>query len=239
MSYFKHYVEAHITIDKDRQKIYDNNIVYLNDSSNFGIELFNGSTEVLTFKFKFNGESESRSLILYPSQRTWVDASLSDNRNNGLVEIEVYRESKFTIFNQPNYFWLSNSIGNCWSDSKLTNNSDLFNTYDMSDGSFKYNSQTTTSPFVINPTNQTTPNNKHNTGRVEKGEVSKENKYSTTKVSVNNEILVKKFTFQLKPMSDKPMSVNDINKQKKFCTECGRKVIKKGFKFCPECGSKI
>ena len=104
--------EAHITVNKSRTKLFGNN-VYIQDETEFELELFNPSNETLGVKFKINGNYISDNhFVLYPGKHMFLDRYLNENKkfkyvtytvddnkeskeaivNNGLIEIEFYRE---------------------------------------------------------------------------------------------------------------------------------------------------
>jgi rRNA maturation endonuclease Nob1 len=71
------------------------------------------------------------------------------------------------------------------------------------------------------------------TGRVEKGDKSKQNftnSYENFNYHTSHEI-----SFKLQPLSTKNKTTEDI---RQYCTECGTKT-KTNFKFCPSCGNKL
>lgn len=72
------------------------------------------------------------------------------------------------------------------------------------------------------------------TGRVEKGEKSKQ---EFTEVDLEFQSYhISSVMYQILPESQKPVETAEI--KKKFCTECSQK-LKGTEKFCPECGGKI
>jgi len=104
--------EAYITVNKSRTKMFCNN-VYIADETDFEIELFNPSNEILGVKFRMNGQYISEShFVLRPGMRVFLDRYLNENRKfkyvtynvedtkeskdaiaqNGLIQVEFYRE---------------------------------------------------------------------------------------------------------------------------------------------------
>lgn len=124
---------AHICINKSRVKIYDKETdpkIYLSKQTEFQIELFNPTTDVVLAKIILNGTALSQGgLVLNPGQRVFLDryfdvakkflfdtyeVSKSSEvmeaiKNNGDIKVEFYRESKpmvttITVSN-PNIDW--------------------------------------------------------------------------------------------------------------------------------------
>ena len=112
------YYYSHLAINKSRLKEFRTNSIernyYLNDGTEFQIELFNPFSAAIGLKIKVNGKPISNSfLVLYPAQRVWLERDFtSDNKfkfivyeveknnptvekiieENGKIEIEFYRE---------------------------------------------------------------------------------------------------------------------------------------------------
>ena len=99
--------------DKGRKKIYLNNNIYLDNGSEFQIELFNPLTDSILAELKINGKLASRSgLVLRPGERFYLDCYIDDKKkfifktyniessneaksatvDNGIVEISFYKE---------------------------------------------------------------------------------------------------------------------------------------------------
>ena len=73
------------------------------------------------------------------------------------------------------------------------------------------------------------------TGRIEKGETSTQN---FTEVDMEFEKFhISSVVYKLLPQSQKPIETSEL--KKKYCDECGSKVLKETSKFCHECGNKI
>jgi len=110
--------QAFISVNKNRQKIYDKNgeqTIYLPNQTQFEIELFNPTQKRVGVKFYFNGVSNSNLLIIRPGERMFLDRHLSDNKKllfdvydvsgnnsevekaiqkNGNIKIEFYNEKE-------------------------------------------------------------------------------------------------------------------------------------------------
>jgi membrane protease subunit (stomatin/prohibitin family) len=81
--------------------------------------------------------------------------------------------------------------------------------------------------------NTSSVSNTIETGRVEKGEKSKQqftNSYQNFEYNASRQII-----FKILPLGIKNATTEDI---KHYCTECGTKTKSK-YKFCPSCGNKL
>jgi hypothetical protein len=228
---------AHITKKKSRLKVYNGHVVFLNDKDNFEFEIHNPTQKSVLCKIKINGEYISTSgVVIRPGQRVFLERFLDTNNKfefstyevkdtsanrtaidlNGDVRIEFYNEQTY----QPNY------------GSTLT----LRNYGGTTTGSPYYGDMTFTTSNSV-PTayysNTSSVSNTIETGRVEKGEKSKQqfiNSYDNFEYNVSHQISLK-----ILPLGTKNKTTDDI---KHYCTECGTKTKSK-YKFCPSCGNKI
>lgn len=243
---------AHITKKKSRLKIYNGNVVFLNDKDNFEFEIHNPTQKSVLCKIKLNGEYISISgIVIKPGQRVFLERFLdsnnkfefstyevkdtSENRDaidlNGDVRIEFYNEQTY----QPAYFTTLglNNIGTVvntgspyYGDITFTTSSS--NTY-FSNTSINGSTNTFEGPNI----RKLKSKKSIETGRVEKGEKSNQqftNSYQNFEYNVCNSV-----TFKILPLSNKNKTTDDI---KHYCTECGTKTKSK-YKFCPSCGNKL
>lgn len=112
---------AWVVNSKDRgRKSIKSGKVYLNDSEEFEIELFNPLTECVLADIKLNGQSISKTgLVLKPGQRFYLDCFIDDKKkfvfntyevegtlesltaisNNGKLEVYFYKESVVSVNN--------------------------------------------------------------------------------------------------------------------------------------------
>ena len=110
--------------DKGRKSI-KNGKVYLKDSEEFQIELFNPLSECILADIKLNGQPISKTgLVLKPGQRFYLDCFIDDNKkfifstyeveqtleslnainNNGKLEVFFYKESVVSVRNWRDRF---------------------------------------------------------------------------------------------------------------------------------------
>ena len=116
--------------DQGRKSIKKGNLVYLQDNTEFKIELFNPLKENVLADIKINSQSISKSgLVIRPGQRCYLDCYLDDRKkfvfktytventeeskeaiqNNGIVEVFFYKEDVLQ-FNNWNNNWNINSL---------------------------------------------------------------------------------------------------------------------------------
>jgi len=106
--------EAYIAIGKNRQKVYGENTVYLENKKEFEFEFYNPTTFNVRANIYINGNSISnRGMVLRPGVRGWLDRYIDENRkflfetyvvdgasaevrqaiaNNGNIKIEFFKE---------------------------------------------------------------------------------------------------------------------------------------------------
>jgi len=145
------------------------------------------------------------------------------NTIGGYTTNNIIGSSNTSSTNSPNIF-----------SSSINSNVSLIN-----DGSFNTSSlnnllQANYSSGDSNSLNEVF-NTKMETGRVEKGEESKQ---EFTDVDLEfQKYHISSVLYQILPESQKPVETTEI--KKKFCDECGSKILKETSKFCHECGTKF
>ena len=238
---------AHLTRKKSRLKMYNGNTVFLNDKDNFEFEIHNPTQKSVLCKIKLNGEYISTSgVVIRPAQRVFLERFLDTNNKfefstyevkdtslnrtaidlNGDVRIEFYNEQTY----QPNYslYVLNGSSSTVSTGSPYYGNTTFTTATTSSSAPMAYYSNTSSvSSLVGEPT---LSKKSIETGRVEKGEKSKQNftnSYQNFEYNVSHQISLK-----ILPLGVKNKTTEDI---KYYCTECGTKTKSK-YKFCPSCG---
>ncbi len=248
---------AKIATNKSLLKEYNynsNRVVYLNDNTEFQIQLFNPFTYTIGAEILLNGKNLNNYIVIKPGERIWLERYFDSNnkfifetyeventaevknaiRNNGLVEVRFYKEKE--VINNWNY----NNI-------YYTNNN-----YDITATALSKNYDTTTTRLSMNLP-QPDPitlfscecstgsvqslnlgNNTIETGRIGKGNYSNQ-KFSNVNIDFENYWFIKE-QIQILPASRKQINNNDLKKI--YCHECGRKLNTK-YKYCPYCGTKI
>ena len=234
---------AHITRKKSRLKVYNGNTVFLNDKDNFEFEIHNPTQKSVLCKIKLNGEYISTGgVVIRPGQRVFLERFLDTNNKfefstyevkdtslnrtaidlNGDVRIEFYNEQTY----QPNYgLYVLNGSSTVSTGSPYYGNM-TFTTSSSAPTAY-YSNTSSVSSLVGEPT---LSKKSIETGRVEKGEKSKQNftnSYQNFEYNVSHQISLK-----ILPLSNKNKTTEEI---KYYCTECGTKTKSK-YKFCPSCG---
>ena len=229
-------IECYILHNNNRLKKY-NNKVFLDDKSEFEIEMFNPNTFTVGVKIKLNGEYISNAhLVLYPGQKLKLDRYLDENKkflfhtyevdnnkeahyaikNNGLVELEFYKEYKKPVqqqYTRTRGFGRNQNI-------LYSHTNDLIGN-DITFSSMSFNDVTGTITL-----------DSLETGIIGKGDKS-DTKF--TDVDINFELYTFcKVNFQILPLSQKPIEAKDLIIH---CTSCNMK-LKKNFIYCPNCGKK-
>jgi len=249
---------AHITKKKSRLKVYNGHSVFLNDKDNFEFEIHNPKQKSVLVKIKLNGEYISTSgVVLRPGQRVFLERFLdsnnkfefstyevnntSENRSaidlNGDVRIEFYDEQESVrnnflhLNNQTVYGTGINNTPYPYYGTTLSTTGGV----GYSTTTSTYNASNSTFTSSVNSVDLNIPRSKKSieTGRVEKGDTSKQsftNSYQDFKYNTCHEI-----AFKILPLSTKNKTTEDI---RQYCTECGTKT-KTNFKFCPSCGNKL
>ena len=132
--------------DQGRKSIKNGNLVYLQDNTEFKIELFNPLKENVLTDIKINSHSINKSgLILRPGERFYLDCYLDDRKkfvfktynventeeskeaivNNGVIEVFFYKEEVIQFQNWNNY-WNPNLFP-YWTNSTITINNYPYN----------------------------------------------------------------------------------------------------------------
>lgn len=174
-----------------------------------------------------------------------TNESLNAIVDNGLIKVDFYDEIVYTsnriTLNSTNPTYIN--TGSYWND--LTSNigpSGIVGTY-YSDNCFGGSTpnnlfmSTTTSSLNenIKGSNESNTRSKSiETGRIEKGEESKQS-FSTT-IGNFNYFPSSTVSYRLIPASQKPIGASEI---RNYCTGCGSRIKKAGWKFCPSCGEKL
>ena len=225
--------------------------VYMDNGSEFQIQIFNPYTYSIAASISINGIEMSNQLVIKPGQRIWLERYLNEARkflfetyevngeskqvenaikNNGVIEVKFYKEK------QQNNIYITSASSPSASCTYFNNCLD-YPTYTADNLSLSAPSTQLYSSSAINAvfysTDAMTKSKSIETGRIEKGNYSNQ-KFQT----VYNDFEYWSFTAEtihILPQSAKPVYANDLKKI--YCTNCGRKLNQK-FKFCPYCGTK-
>lgn len=237
---------AKIATNKSLLKEYNynsNRVVYLNDNTEFQIQLFNPFTYTIGAEILLNGKNLNNYIVIKPGERIWLERYFDSNnkfifetyeventaevknaiRNNGLVEVRFYKEKE---------------VINNW----YYNNTYINANYDMTATGLTAKNLTQPDPITLfscecstgNTRSLDLGNNTIETGRIGKGNYSNQ-KFSNVNIDFENYWFIKE-QIQILPASRKQINNNDLKKI--YCHECGRKLNTK-YKYCPYCGTKI
>ena len=246
---------AHITKKKSRLKIYNGNVVFLNDKDNFEFEIHNPKQTSVLCKIKLNGQYISTSgIILRPGQRVFLERFLDSNNKfefstyevkdtsknrdaidlNGDVIVEFYDEQEVRIYphlsggNWGSGWTTINTGSPYYGNITFTNNSS--NAYFTNTSSVVGETNT----FEVPNIRSVKSKKSIETGRVEKGEKSNQ-QFTNSSNQTFNFLVSNSIRFKILPLGNKNVTTEDI---KHYCTECGIKTKSK-YKFCPSCGNKL
>ena len=236
--------------------------VYMDNGSEFQIQIFNPYTYSIAASISINGIEMSNQLVIKPGQRIWLERYLNEARkflfetyevngeskqvenaikNNGVIEVKFYKEKEqnniyITSASTPSTSWTY--FNNSLDYPTYASYSDVLNAgYAIDNLSLSAPSTQSYSSSTINAVSYSagymTKSKSIETGRIEKGSHS-DQKFQT----IYNDFEYWSFTTEtihILPQSIKPVYANDLKKI--YCTNCGRKLNQK-FKFCPYCGAK-
>ena len=254
-----------IAKNKSLLKEYQNRIVYLADGDEFQIMLFNPTESKIAAKIKINGYQIPNMVVLRPGERVWLDRYLDVNRkfkfstytvdksnealnairNNGTIEISFYYEQ---VKRNDIIICDSASTSTTWTNggnvsTTLPNLPKSYPiTWEITSASTQEFPSVSTAYYASANLNVNTSitsecsakiSEELETGRIEEGGIS-EQRFDKD-YSNFSYYSFKTETIKLLPISQKPYNKQDI--EKKYCTECGRKLNPK-FKYCPGCGAK-
>jgi hypothetical protein len=253
---------AYITVNKGRKKI-KNGVVFMDNGTEFEIELYNPTQNTVLSKISVNNQPISYSgIVLRPGERVFLERYL-DNPNrfkfetynvsgdaeeikkaiekNGLIKVEFYNEDttpQITWTNGNGMLTLGSYLPNTYTYTSIGSNYTGDVTYTNLSGnigSSSYSSQSVNSS--IRPTNVKRKLTKSTeTGRVEQGSHSDQTFQTVNKKFYN--FTTNLVEFHIKPTSQIQVEAKDINKMGRYCTKCGRKG-KPTDNFCAGCGNRF
>lgn len=206
--------------DKGRKSIKSGK-VFLKDKEEFEIELFNPLTVSVLADIKLNGQSISKTgLVVKSGQRVYLDCfidaskkfifstyeidgdleSLNATQNNGFLEVFFYKEDVITLDNWQTKFWriiVEKYLP--YNPYPWYNPYTIYGTTYTSDPSVSYGGTTINNLFSVNNTE---------TGRVEKGQVSKQ-KFTEVDMEFEKHY-ISSTIIQILPESRKPAEIKQI-----------------------------
>ena len=231
---------AHITVRKQRVKQNGKN-VYLDNHTEFELELYNPTNTKLKATIEFDGNLISTSgIVLRPGERIFLDRYLDVDRkflyetyevkdteqnreaidNNGLVKVRFYQKQSWQ---NPSIFSGSNAY--------LTRNWGLNNSGYVNGNGVTF---TTTGMNLVSEVNNSyNANDTIETGRVEQG--SKSNQVFQSEYDMYYAWSSWETSWKILPKSQELKTSKDLIQK---CNRCNTK-LKSNWKFCPECGTQM
>lgn len=235
---------AYITTNKNKVKVYSNNLVYFNDGQTFEILIENPTLHTVLAKIWINGKIISdRGIVIQSKSNIYLERFIDEpnkfkfntfevddvmdtyhQRNkNGLVQIEFYKEKLlFPTWGgsewNPNIIYTVNTTG---ITVPFDNGTTISTVNLINDSSITYTSNV----------------NKVETGRVDKGEHS--NQSFSSYYATFEDYPLNGITYHIKPVSTKDESPINVDEIRHYCTECGYRIRKSSWKYCPKCGEKL
>lgn len=247
--------------DKGRKSIKSGKC-FLENDSNFEIELFNPLTVSVLADIKLNGQSISKTgLVVKPGQRVYLDCFIDDKKKfifktydvedtgevldaiqkNGLLEVFFYKEDVITLSNwksrfdkiivekwypyypyYPSYptypnIWYSSTGGSgtiTLGNTTFTTNSSnsIVGTTTTSNAYYSSNVDLSNNSAYNSSSSNITPINSIETGRVEKGNKSKQ-KFTEVDMDFENHY-IHSVIIQILPESRKPAEVKEVFNKK-------------------------
>lgn len=237
---------ADISVNKNRVKKYQDNKIYLENGTEFEIELTNRTSFNHLAKIWVNGNPIGNTgLVIRAGQHYFLDRFIDEQRkflfdtytvddssearraikNNGNVTVKFYKENvshqyvPWTVLYEHSYnpYYTTPT----WT-SVTTRGGVVSSTASYS--SYYYNA----SAEIVNDSNGLVE-----TGRVEKGSAS-DQEFTSVNMTFGS-LAVATYDFKILPISSKHNLVDNI---RVYCTECGRRQ-RKGDRFCPGCGTRF
>ena len=221
-------VQAYVSVNKNRLKIYEDNKYYLSNGTNFEIELVNNDDKKYLVEIYLNEQSIG-SIIIKANSHNYLERYIDNNRKFqfNTFEIDDVNETKeaqerngsIQIYFYPqislNYPSFINGIA--FSPlHKFTTGSPVINYCSITSDSLKSCSYTASIE----------------TGRINEGENSNQTfTYSSDKFEDRS---THSLDYQILPISLKP-----YEGIKTYCSECGTKIRHKNWKYCINCGTKL
>lgn len=246
--------EAHITVGKNRVSKGRTSIlgqeVYLNDGTEFEIELYNPTQGIIAAEIHLNGKRmQGGMLVLKPAQRIFLEGYLNEKRkfkfstydvsgtqeeikeaikNNGELKVKFFKEREYNdsyinILNTGLFYGNDNG----WNNTGAPLNSNFYNTT----ATYGFNSNIWDSPKEIQSSNDITES-----GMIEKGSV-----YNQIFEHVSYKFEKLEFStiqYILLPLSRGAVHSESAN-AKIYCTSCKFRKRKTTWKFCPKCGEEF
>ena len=250
---------AYITVNKGRKKI-KNGVVFMDNGTEFEIELHNPTQNTVLSKISVNNKLISYSgIVLRPGERVFLERYLDDPskfkfetykvsgnaeeikkaiEKNGLIKVEFFNEDttpQITWTNGNNTLTIGDYLSDTYTYTNTTGSpyiGDMTYTTSLSYGNINASLNSVNNV----PLKRKLSTKSTETGRVEKGSQSNQN-FQTVNKKFHN-FITNVVEFHIKPTSQMHVDVKDINKMGRYCTKCGKKG-KPADNFCAGCGNRF
>lgn len=236
-------VQAYVSVNKNRLKIYEDNKYYLSNGTNFEIELVNNDDKKYLVEIYLNEQSIG-SIVIGANSHNYLERYIDNNRKFQFNTFEIDDVDETKEAQERNgsiqiYFYPQISLSHPSFEGRIssTNNLRINGTTfpPLLDDLYKI---TTGSP-VINYCSITSDSLKScsystsiETGRINEGESSNQTfTYSSNKFEDRS---THSLDYQILPISLKP-----YEGIKTYCSECGTKIRHQNWKYCTNCGTKL
>jgi hypothetical protein len=239
-------VQAYVSVNKNRLKIYEDNKYYLSNGTNFEIELVNNDNKKYLVEIYLNEQSIG-SIIIGANSHNYLERYIDNNRKfqlntfdiddvdetkeaqerNGSIQIYFYPQISL---NHPSFEGRISSTNNL----RINDTPRLYNLHEITTGSPVINYYSTTSDSLKSCyyNTITSCSSSIETGRINEGENSNQTfTYSSDKFEDRS---THSLDYQILPISLKP-----YEGIKTYCSECGTKIRHKNWKYCINCGTKL
>lgn len=223
-------VQAYVSVNKNRLKIYEDNKYYLSNGTNFEIELVNNDDKKYLVEIYLNEQSIG-SIVIGANSHNYLERYIDNNRKFQLFntfeidDVDETKEAQERNGRIQIYFYPQISLSHPSFEDRISSINDLL--------------KITTGSPVINYCSTTSDSLKScyytasiETGRINEGENSNQTfTYSSDKFEDRS---THSLDCQILPISLKP-----YEGIKTYCSECGTKIRHKNWKYCINCGTKL
>lgn len=257
--------EAFLTINRNRLKIYQGEKIYMDDGSEFAVELDNRTSQTWLAKIKLNGEwTDESGLILRPGEHFYLDTPQLTGydkkrfkfetydipkgrgdlvQDNGIVEVFFYpKETPIQFHYTYSGTWWNNSGGiggGYYDDGKTPRGAEHIYLCDSATINTDGSGITLTSDGNVgmgDPNPQAQLNVNKNTEETGRVELGSKSQQRFHEVDMDfSSFYTYETKYHILPTSKKNIRPHEI---KNYCTDCGRR-RRKTDQFCPNCGQKF
>lgn len=245
---------AHICVGRNRQRVYGDNSIYLEDGQEFTIELYNPTSNNVGARITINGDAISSSLIVIrPAQRYYLERFIDSPRklkfstyvaegdaetvrratmSNGIVRVEFFNEIHQQV-TTGGTTWYPYPYNGIWFGSTNTVNTGTGTVRNFKLTTSDFNSASCYSYCADAGASGGAKSVEVETGRVEHGS-SSDQSFGTHYGSFSS-LPISTSQYKILPVSQKPVEAGQI---REFCGKCNSRRKKTSWKFCPSCGTK-